>query len=274
MANPLCWRQLRYGHFVCGSHACRGAWMRAAVLSGTAGRIRSPGVYSRAATYCENQRFAPVVAWMRAAAPSGVAGWLLALDSFSSAATPRATISRSQPTCGPLLREWVRTLRMTPACAPGLSREVRSKRCAQRRPRTVPLSGGRAPWPCSRQLRVSSLSGGGIQMLCDDSMPASPEGRAGAVKQRQPATPKAERYPPGCQPANTVTVRWTTCKGPGPHVVSSADWMLSDRKEGQSPHLAECLQLRCKPSQPFAPARSFSCLRSARKPRLTVTGRP
>jgi len=181
VANPLCWRQLRYGHFVCGSHACRGAWMRAAVLSGTVGRIRSPGVYSRAATYCENQRFAPVVAWMRAAAPSGVAGWLLALDSLSSAATPRATISRSQPTCGPLLREWVRTLRMTPACAPDLPREVWCKRCAQRRPRTEPLSGGRAPWPCSRQLRVSSLSGGGIRMLCDDSIPASPQGRAGAV---------------------------------------------------------------------------------------------
>jgi len=52
-------RQLRCGHAMCGSRACRGAWMRAATLSGAAGRIHSPGACSRVATICENRRLAP-----------------------------------------------------------------------------------------------------------------------------------------------------------------------------------------------------------------------
>jgi len=152
VADSSCRRQLRYSHFVCESHACRGAWMRAAVLSGTAGRIRNSGACSRAVTYCENQRFAPVVAWMRAAPPSGSAGWLRALDSYSRAVTPRATISRSQPTCEPVsLGRRVRTLRMTPVCVPGLSREVWYKRCAQRQPRPSSPSGDVAQWLSIRQ---------------------------------------------------------------------------------------------------------------------------
>jgi hypothetical protein len=152
VADPSCWRQLRYSHFVCESHACRGAWMRAAVLSGTAERIQNSGACSRAAAYCENQRFAPVVAWMRAAPPSGSAGWLQALDSYPRAATPRATISRSQPTCEPVfLGRPVRTLRMTPACVSGLPREAWYKHCAQRQPRPSSPSGDVAQWLSIRQ---------------------------------------------------------------------------------------------------------------------------
>jgi len=47
VTGSLRWGQLQCGHFVCGSHACRGAWMRAAALSGTAGRIRTRGACSR-----------------------------------------------------------------------------------------------------------------------------------------------------------------------------------------------------------------------------------
>jgi len=46
VTGSLRWGQLQCGHFVCGSHACRGAWMRAAALSGTAGRIRTLGACS------------------------------------------------------------------------------------------------------------------------------------------------------------------------------------------------------------------------------------
>jgi len=47
VTGSLRWGQLQCGHFVCESHACRGAWMRAAALSGTAGRIRTRGACSR-----------------------------------------------------------------------------------------------------------------------------------------------------------------------------------------------------------------------------------
>lgn len=88
----------------------------------------------------ESKRFAPVVAWMRTAPPSGSAEWLRVLESCSSAATLRATISRSQPTYEPVFfGRPVTTLRMTPACVPGLPRGVRCKRCAQRQPRRTSL---------------------------------------------------------------------------------------------------------------------------------------
>lgn len=151
VTGPLRWGQLQCGHFVCGNHACRGAWMRAAALSGTAGRIRTLGACSRAATYCENQRFAPVVAWLRAVSSSGGAGWRLALGVILQSRhapcdnQPIATnvsalnLLRGIPAsrtslggCGETtpLTGLGQALRTTPTTRPRLSREARRGRCA------------------------------------------------------------------------------------------------------------------------------------------------
>lgn len=119
------------------------------------------------------------------------------------AATLRATISRSQPTYEPVfLGRSVTTLRMTPVCVPGLFRGVRCKRCAQRQPRRTSFGRRSAKGCVYASMPVSPLSGGGTRKLCGDSTPARPQGQAKELSQRrQPATPKAAWYPPGCSPA-------------------------------------------------------------------------
>jgi len=129
-----------------GSHACRGTWMRAVALSGAAGRTRSPGACSRAAT-CENQRFAPVVAWMRPTAPSGTSGTAPGAWNHSPASprpvrqsavrnanvppTPTGGLVCSHPLRGMRSKRWsgapsasLREVRCEAPCARPLSREV------------------------------------------------------------------------------------------------------------------------------------------------------
>jgi hypothetical protein len=128
----LRWGQLQCGHALCGSPACRGAWMRAATLSGAAGRVQSPGACSRAATVCENRRFAP--SWP---------GCVLC-GSLGSRA-------------GRCPSDW--------SHAPALSRNVRQSAVATPRSARLP-SGSRAqggPWypPCARSPRRPGNGGPG-----------------------------------------------------------------------------------------------------------------
>jgi len=60
-SRGVAWRIRRAGgnpgttHVVCGNHACRGAWMRTAALSGATERVQRPGACSRAATLRESE---------------------------------------------------------------------------------------------------------------------------------------------------------------------------------------------------------------------------
>lgn len=149
-----------------GSHACRGAWMRAEALSGAAGRIRSPGACSRAATSCENQK---ICACRGLDAANGSLGnrrnSSRRLESFSSAATPRATIRRSQRqrATSPYGRSGV----LTPPSGDVIQALVLALRPLPREVRCDAL--------CARQAGRASLGRQG----------------GGAAQRRHPATPKA-----------------------------------------------------------------------------------
>jgi len=89
-------------------------------------------------------------------------------------------------------------------------------------------------------------------------------GTVTAVVQRRHQPRRCGMTPSGVSARLTVAVRWITCMGPGPalnQIVRLS--MLSARKGGHARRRDECLQLRCKRIEPFEPARSFSCLRSA-----------
>jgi len=117
-------------------------------LRGGSGPVElAPG----AATNCENQRFAPVVAWLRAASSSGGAGWRLApgvilrsrhapcdnqpiatnvsaLNLLRGIAASRTSLGRCGETTP--LTGLGQALRTTPTTRPRLSREARRGRCA------------------------------------------------------------------------------------------------------------------------------------------------
>jgi len=147
-----------------GSHACRGAWMRAVALSGAAGRIQSPGACSRAATSCENQK---ICACRGQDASNGSFGnrrtapgdWnhppapprpvrQSAVRNANVPPAPSGGLVCSRPLRGTRSKRLVgRSVHLPPEvrceaqCAVRLSREVRSvTKCASKP--TVPLLGG------------------------------------------------------------------------------------------------------------------------------------
>lgn len=141
-------------------------------------------------SHARESKIAPVVAWMRVATPSGAAGRLRSAGLIIQGCHAPCEISRRnvsqrirlsrETDCGPdagasrhpaSLGRPVRRLSRWPAYKPCLSREAGSGRRAERQ-RTVPASLGR---------------------------------HGTAVRQRrQPATPKADRRPPGWPPATQL----------------------------------------------------------------------
>lgn len=156
-------------------------------LRGGSGPVElAPG----AATYCENQRFAPVVAWLRAASSSGGAGWRLA---------PGVILrSRHAPCDNPPIATNVSALNLLRGIVAsrtslgrsgetGLSRGL-GRRCARRqRPDHVslerrgadvaqtPTAGQTSSGRCdtgvvlNASVRTTSLLRDGAPMLCNDS---------------------------------------------------------------------------------------------------------
>lgn len=125
---------------------------------GGGGRIRSPGACSRAATSCENQK---ICACRGLDAANGSLGnrrnSSRRLESFSSAATPRATIRRSQRqrATSPYGRSGV----LTPPSG------TRSKRWSWR---SVPSLGRCDATPCAPDKPAVPLLGGRVEALRSD----------------------------------------------------------------------------------------------------------
>jgi len=153
--------------------------------------------------------------------------------------------------------------------------------------RTAPLSGdGVAATNVSASRWTELPSGGPVRRLCRwpaDEPCLLREARCGRCAERRPAgqgsfgkpgsirscSDGASHAESGTAPfgepvRHTVAVRWMPCLDPGPTPNQIARLpTTSDRKGGQRRSRDECLQLRCKLTLPFEPARSFSCLRSA-----------
>jgi len=169
-----------------GNHACRGTWMRAVASSGAAGRLRSPGACSRAAT-CENQRFAPVVAWMRPTAPSGTGGQLQAPGIILQRRhAPCDNPPFATPTCHqPLRAAWCAHI-LFGGCDPSVGRALRSPpfgRCDVKPRAPVPSLGRCDVTPCAPASRPC-LSWEAGWRRCAATAPSYAEG--GAVTLRGP----------------------------------------------------------------------------------------
>jgi len=81
------WRQLRYSHFVCGNHACRGAWVRSAVAFG--GRLSDSELRRQLPSSHANARIKDLrLSWrrMRSGLPRETR-WIRCPESSSGAAT-------------------------------------------------------------------------------------------------------------------------------------------------------------------------------------------
>jgi len=208
-----------------GSHACRGAWMRAVALSGAAGRIQSPGACSRAATSCENQK---ICACRGLVASNGSLGnrpiapgdWNhppapprpVRQSAVRNANVPPAASGRSgvlTPSSGDAIQALVgrsvrlpREVRCEAQCAPCAS----LGRCAatQSAPASRPCLSWEAGWRHCAATATSYADGG-----------------AGALR--------------GTRARPTVTVRWTPWKGPGPHEVNSITRRAAPEREGPCP---------------------------------------
>jgi len=233
---------------VCGSHACRGAWIGTSPLSGVRGES---GVLELAPEQprCENQR-------LRLSWPGCVLRPLRGLRDGSEALDS----------------------------SPGLPRPVRNQ--PSQRQSADPVSFGRRD--CGSDAgasRYRPLSGGWCADCADGrraTLRPLREAAAHAVRNADgrsslsreaghdgpaataPATPKRNGALRGVCPLYTVAVRWMTCLGPGSDTESN---VLSSRQSTRKGGLARgCdgrLQLRCKLTASFDPARSISCLRSA-----------
>jgi len=123
----------------------------------------------------------------------------------------------------------VQTLRMTPRCRPDLFREVR----ATLRPTPADTTDfyGSLVQGCVGQCAGHASFGKGARpvTLPSGSVPQPLCSDGNQPRRKRNGTLR------GCLHAIAVTVRWTTCKGPGPHEVSSTDWTLSARKGGRPP---------------------------------------
>jgi len=131
VTNPVCWRQLRYDPLVCGNHACRGAWMDAALSRECGASPENPGVRSSVATYARIKR-------LRLSWPGCVLQLLRRLQDDAKAPD-------SSPCCHAPCEISHRNVSMrTTSLSGGAVRELRRAPVK----RTTPLSGGAAPGPC------------------------------------------------------------------------------------------------------------------------------
>jgi hypothetical protein len=234
VADPSCWRQLRYSHFVCESHA--GSWRLDAYCSPLGDGRADPELWSllqgchvlRESKICACRGLDACCASFGKCRMAPSAGLILQgchapCDNQPFATNVRTSLPREAGTdvahdasvrVRPLSGGVTQTLRptpaapqfsfgrrsamaeYTPACGSHLSREVRYPCCA-----VIAHPSGRKARPRSCQATATSHA----------------ECGPGALR--------------GTCPAITVTVRWTTCKGPGPHEVGSADSIQSPARE-------------------------------------------
>jgi hypothetical protein len=266
VTDPTYWGQLRYNPL--RVRESRLSWRLDTHRSsfGSDGRIRSPGVRSRAATLRESEDCAcrgldaccNPFGGGRTAPKSGL---------ISGAATPRAKSAVATSDNGPRL---LRETRLRPDVSACLGRASLG-----RFGETVPPSGGACEDSADGR-RTSRAAFGWRDADAVRNANVRPRPLSGgtvtAVVQRRHQPRRCGMAPSGVSARLTVAVRWITCMGPGPtpnQIVRLS--MLSARKGGHARRRDECLQLRCKRIEPFEPARSFSCLRSA--PQADVAAR-
>jgi hypothetical protein len=257
VADPSCWRQLRYSHFVCESHA--GSWRLDACCSPLGDGRADPELWGllqsshvlRESQICACRGLDACCAPFGKCRMAPSAGLILQgchapCDNQPFATNVRTSLPReagtdvahdasvrSRPPSGGVIQ----VLRPTPA-APQFSSGRRSAMAEY-----TPACGSHL----SREVRIPCCA-----------VTAHPSGRKARPRSCQAtATSHAEcgTVPSGVSdPPLQLRCGGRRVKGPGPHEVSSADSILSARKGGRNPLCAGCLQLRCRLAQPFIPA--------------------
>lgn len=223
LSREVAWRiRCAEGNFrttcnVCGNHACRGAWMDAVLSRGCSA---NPETLELAPEWPRTARIndcacrdLDACCCLFGGGRTAPKHWTHVLCGHAPCEISHRNVSmRTTPLSGGAVWE----LRRAPFRGPCLSREVRHLERADSRLRPTSLSGGAGQKSCR-----TPACGPGL------SREAGHRGCAAMA----PATPKAERRPPGCLPALQLRFMVETVFGPGSCTKSNRRPLRSCRPE-------------------------------------------